>query len=53
MLMRYGVEKADKDGWMMHVNGSVDAKVLYGRFAFQTLKESDFGPEIKQIHMKR
>ncbi|KAI9147811.1 Puromycin N-acetyltransferase [Paramyrothecium foliicola] len=53
LLMQYGVEKADEDGWMAYVNGSAEGKGLYERFGFRTVEVSEFEDGAKTWHMKR
>ncbi|KND92958.1 hypothetical protein TOPH_02070 [Tolypocladium ophioglossoides CBS 100239] len=52
-LMRFGVDKADREGWAAYVNGSPEGKALYERFGFRTVQRSDFGGGIVTDHMKR
>ena len=53
VMMRYGVEKADEEGWMCYVNSSREGKVIYEKFGFRTAEESDFGGGIHTWHMVR
>lgn len=55
LLMRYGTERADQDGWMAYVNASAEGRPLYERHGFVTVKLSEFDdePEVKTWHMKR
>jgi GNAT superfamily N-acetyltransferase len=52
-LMRFGVDKADREGWAAYVNASPEGKDLYERFGFRTVQRSDFGGGIVSDHMKR
>lgn len=53
-LMRFGVERADQDGWMSYLNSSGEGKGLYEKFGFRVVGTSEF-PELgmTQYHMKR
>lgn len=53
LLMRYGVEKADEEGWVAYVNASPEGKTLYEKFGFRTMSRSDFGDAISSEHMMR
>jgi GNAT superfamily N-acetyltransferase len=52
LLMRYGVERADREGWPAYVNGSAEGKGLYERYGFRTVEISEFDA-ITTWHMKR
>ncbi|RGP68278.1 puromycin n-acetyltransferase [Fusarium sporotrichioides] len=53
-LMKFGVEKADEEGWMSYLNSSQEGKGLYGKFGFKVSGTSEF-PELGmvQYHMRR
>ncbi|RSL62086.1 hypothetical protein CEP54_005912 [Fusarium duplospermum] len=53
-LMRFGVDKADEEGWMAYLNSSPEGKGLYEKFGFEVVDESKI-PELNivQYHMKR
>jgi GNAT superfamily N-acetyltransferase len=53
VMMRFGTEKADEEGWLCYVNGSKEGKGVYERFDFKTVEESDFGSGIHTWHMMR
>ena len=53
MLMRFGVDEADREGWAAYVNASPEGKALYERFGFRTVQRTDFGGGITTDHMKR
>lgn len=53
VMMRYGTEKADEEGWVCYVNSSREGKGIYERFGFRTVEESDFGGGITTWHMMR
>ncbi|KAF5022431.1 hypothetical protein F66182_5516 [Fusarium sp. NRRL 66182] len=54
VLMKFGVERADEEGWMAYVNSSVAGRGLYEKFGFRVVGTSEF-PELRmvQYHMKR
>lgn len=53
-LMRFGVDKADEEGWMSYLNASADGKALYERFNFVVVDSTSFGElGMTQYHMKR
>ncbi|KAF4337528.1 puromycin n-acetyltransferase [Fusarium beomiforme] len=53
-LMRFGVERADQEGWMSYLNSSGEGRGLYEKFGFKVVGTSEF-PELgmTQYHMKR
>lgn len=53
-LMRFGVEKADREGWMSYLNSSSEGRGLYEKFGFRVVGTSEF-PDLgmTQYHMKR
>lgn len=53
MLMQYGVDMIDKDGWMATVNASEEGKGLYEAFGFQVVAKTDFEHGCVAHHMKR
>ncbi|KAM5352055.1 hypothetical protein ACJ41O_004778 [Fusarium nematophilum] len=53
-LMRFGVEKADDEGWMAYVNSSAEGRALYERFGFAVVGTSEFEElGMVQFHMRR
>ncbi|KAL4723370.1 hypothetical protein ACLX1H_009866 [Fusarium chlamydosporum] len=53
-LMKFGVERADEEGWMSYLNSSHEGKGLYEKFGFKVTGTSEF-PELGmvQYHMRR
>ncbi|UNI17430.1 hypothetical protein JDV02_003773 [Purpureocillium takamizusanense] len=51
-LLRYGLERADRDGWAAYVNASSEGKPLYDKNGFATVERSEFG-DIVEHHMLR
>lgn len=53
-LMRFGVERADEEGWMSYLNSSGEGRGLYEKFGFKVIGTSEF-PELGmvQYHMRR
>ncbi|KAM0195545.1 hypothetical protein ACHAPA_002987 [Fusarium lateritium] len=53
-LMRFGVERADEEGWMSYLNSSGEGRELYEKFGFKVVGTSEF-PELDmvQYHMRR
>ncbi|CAM1503814.1 Fc.00g014050.m01.CDS01 [Cosmosporella sp. VM-42] len=53
-LMKYGVDRADREGWMVYLNASEDGKRLYEKFGFHELDKTEFEMlGMTQYHMKR
>ncbi|KAJ6446637.1 acetyltransferase (GNAT) family domain-containing protein [Purpureocillium lavendulum] len=52
-LMRFGLDKADEDGWMAFLNALPEGEALYKRFGFRTLETIDFGHGITSSPMER
>ncbi|KAF4981818.1 hypothetical protein FZEAL_2445 [Fusarium zealandicum] len=53
-LMRFGVERADEEGWMAYVNSSKNGRGLYEKFGFQVVGQSEFEElGMVQFHMTR
>ncbi|KAH7325044.1 acyl-CoA N-acyltransferase [Stachybotrys elegans] len=53
LLMDYGVQRADQEGWVAYTNASAKGRGLYERYGFKTLAVSDFEPGITTWHMLR
>ncbi|PTD04039.1 hypothetical protein FCULG_00001785 [Fusarium culmorum] len=53
-LMKFGVERADAEGWMSYLNSSQEGKGLYEKFGFKVSGTNEF-PELGmvQYHMRR
>ncbi|KAF5673200.1 puromycin n-acetyltransferase [Fusarium heterosporum] len=53
-LMRFGVERADEEGWMSYLNSSGEGRGLYEKFGFKVIETTEF-PELGmvQYHMRR
>ncbi|KAF4417628.1 Puromycin N-acetyltransferase [Fusarium austroafricanum] len=53
-LMKFGVERADQEGWMSYLNSSGEGRGLYEKFGFHVVGTSEF-PDLGmvQYHMKR
>ncbi|KAM0552023.1 hypothetical protein ACHAPJ_008133 [Fusarium lateritium] len=53
-LMKFGVERADEEGWMSYVNSSGEGKGLYEKFGYRVVGTSEF-PDLGMVqhHMKR
>ena len=53
-LMKFGVERADAEGWMSYLNSSHEGKGLYEKFGFEVVGTTEF-PDLGmvQYHMRR
>ncbi|KAL6914230.1 hypothetical protein ACHAPO_008842 [Fusarium lateritium] len=53
-LMKFGVERADEEGWMSYLNSSEEGKGLYEKFGFNVSGTSEFVElGMVQYHMRR
>ncbi|KFH45718.1 Puromycin N-acetyltransferase-like protein [Hapsidospora chrysogenum ATCC 11550] len=52
-MMRYGLDKADEEGWLAYCNGSAEGKPLYESLGFRVMEKSEFEHGIATWHMLR
>jgi hypothetical protein len=52
-LMKFGVERADAEGWMSYLNSSHAGKGLYEKFGFNVVGTTEFPVLVVQYHMRR
>lgn len=54
LLMRYGTDGADRDGWIAALNSSIDGRPLYEAHGFRVIETSEFDePGVVTYHMRR
>jgi hypothetical protein len=51
--MKFGVERADAEGWMSYLNSSHAGKGLYEKFGFNVVGTTEFPVLVVQYHMRR
>lgn len=52
-LLRWGVEKADAEGWMAFGNATPEMRALYEEFGFHVAERHEFDGGLVTNHMKR
>lgn len=52
-MMRYGLDRADEEGWLTYLNSSVEGKPLYEAFGFRTVEKTEFEHGVATWHMLR
>lgn len=52
-LLRWGVEKADGDGWAAFGNATPETKSRYEEFGFRVAERHEFDGDLVTYHMKR
>ena len=50
-MMRYGLDRADEEGWLAYLNSSVEGRPLYEAFGFRTIEKTEFDHGIVAWHM--
>ena len=53
MMVRWGIEKADEEGWLAYVTGTNEAKSLYEKSGFVTVDSADMGYGVVLWFMRR
>lgn len=53
VLLRWGIEKADGEGWMAFGNATPETKALYEKVGFHVVKRHEFDGGLVTNHMKR